>query len=140
LFDKAGNMPVGQAQKIVNHKDLPVIRWPGTDTYRGNLELLSDGFSDIGRNAFQHHGISAGRLDHKGINQKSVFVPLNSISAHLMNRLWGQADMCLNRNSGQGYALDHTADGSSAFQRYDRSPPPSLMNRPALATAVSTPV
>ena len=70
LFDKAGNMPISQPQKVVNHQNLAVARGPGTDTDRGNFELLSNAFRDIGGNAFQHHGKSAGSLDLKGIGQK----------------------------------------------------------------------
>ena len=139
MFDKLGNMPVGQPQQIVNHQNLAVAGWPGPDADRGNLEPLGNGFRDIGGDAFQHHGKSAGSLDLEGIGQKPVFVPLNPVSAHLMNRLGGQADMGLNGNAGQGYGLDDPAHRSPPSS-LTAAAPPSLMNRPALATAVSMPV
>ena len=89
LFDKAGNMPIGKSQKIMNHQNLAVASWPGTEADRGNLQLLGNDFSDIGGNAFQHHGKSTCRLDLKGIGNKALFIPLNPVSPHLMNRLGG---------------------------------------------------
>ena len=110
VLHESGRTTDRDAERVVEHEDLTINVWTGTDADDGHTQLVGHGLAELIRHTLEQYNIGPGVLQLFAGREHflgAVRLPaLNPESAQLVNRLWFEPQMGTHGDVVIGEVLD----------------------------------